>query len=123
MFLKLNHTKLDVYTVARKLLIACYKVAKRFPSEERFNLSSQLQRAALSVMLNLAEGASRKTFRERRRFYEVSRGSAVEIDSAFDAAYDLGYAKMEELNEAGMLLIRVFQTLLKLMNPDDPAAK
>jgi four helix bundle protein len=115
MFLQLNPTKMDVYSVARQLLVACYKVVLKFPPDERFNLTLQVKKAALSVLLNLAEGSSRKSVRDRCRFFEFSRSSAVEIDSAFDAASDLGYVQKEEMSEAGSLLIRVFQMLVKLV--------
>jgi four helix bundle protein len=108
---------MDVYSVARQLLVACNKVVLKFPPDERFNLSSQVKRSALSVLLNLAEGASRKSIRERCRFYEISRSSCVEIDAAFDASLDLRYVTGEDLTEAGNLLIRVFQMLNKMMKP------
>jgi four helix bundle protein len=51
--------------------------------EERFALAQQIRRAALSVHLNIAEGCSRKSETERKRFFEVSRGSIIEIDAGF----------------------------------------
>jgi four helix bundle protein len=117
MFLKLKHTKMDVYSVTREFLVAGYKLTQNFPSEERFNLTQQIKRASLSVMLNLAEGSSRKTARERSRFYQIARGSIVEIDAALDVAFDLGYMQMEELTQFGHLLVRVFQMLGGMINP------
>ena len=49
-------------------------------------MTSQIRRAALSVHLNIAEGASRRSELERRRYYEISRGSIIEIDAALDMA-------------------------------------
>ena len=117
MFLHLKHTKLAVYDVARKLLIACYKLANKFPTAEQFNLIFQVKKTALSVLLKLAEGSSRKSPKERTRFYEVSRSSAVEIDAAFDGAFDLKYVTMEDMNEAGRLLLTVFRMLSNMINP------
>jgi four helix bundle protein len=117
MFLYLKHTKLEVYDFTRRLLIACYEVVKKFPPGEQFNLTFQIRKAALSVLLNLAEGSSRKSPRERKRFFEVSRSSAVEIDSAFDAAVDLKYVAIEDLNETGVILVSVFRMLSKMINP------
>ncbi len=82
MFLKLNHQSLDVYTFSKKFVLECYKLTKHFPSDEKFGMISQIRRAGLSVHLNIAEGASRKSEVERKRFYEISRGSIVEIDAA-----------------------------------------
>ena len=119
MFLHLNHKKLDTYDLARKFLMACYKVVQKFPPSEQFNLTFQIKKAALSVLLNYSEGSSRTSTRERNRFFEIARSSSVEIDSAFEAAIDLKYVVMEDLNEAGGLLVRVFQTLSKLIKPSD----
>ena len=119
MFLHLKHTKLDVYEVTRKLLVACYKVVQKFPPGEQFNLTFQVKKAALSVLLNYSEGASRTSARERKRFFEVARSSSAEIDTAFDAAFDLKYVTIEDLAEAGTLLVRVFQMLSRLIQRND----
>ncbi|RYY88535.1 MAG: four helix bundle protein [Chitinophagaceae bacterium] len=115
MFLQLEHQKLDIYQVSRSFVHACYKLSKTFPPEERFAMSQQLRRAALSVHLNVAEGASRKTSPDRRRFYEIARGSVIEIDALLDIASDLEYFQQESIRELGSLLIRCFQMLTKLM--------
>lgn len=117
MFLHLNHKKLEVYDLARKLLIVCYKLVRKFPPHEQFNLTFQIQKAALSVLLNYSEGASRISNRERKRFYEIARSSSVEIDTAFDAAFDLKYIVVEDLNDAGGLLVSVFRMLYSLIKP------
>jgi four helix bundle protein len=81
MFLELAHTKLDVFITGKNFVLSCYKLSKLLTQEERFNMVQQLRRAALSVQLNIAEGSSRKSAIERRRFYEISRGSLIEIDT------------------------------------------
>jgi four helix bundle protein len=96
MFLQLAHTKLDVFVTGKELVLSCYKISKLLPQEERFNMIQQLRRAALSIQLNIAEGSSRKSAIERRRFYEISRGSLIEVDTIFDVAVTLGYLKKEE---------------------------
>ncbi|HUQ65900.1 MAG TPA: four helix bundle protein [Flavitalea sp.] len=73
----------------------CYRITALFPSCERYNLTQQIKRAALSVILNIAEGASRKSSLERRRFYEIARGSIIEIDAALQISFDLGYIMMK----------------------------
>jgi four helix bundle protein len=89
MFLTLNHQKLDIYAVSRSVVLECYQMTKNFPAEERYNLISQIRRAALSVHLNIAEGCARKSEGERKRFYEVSRSSLIEVDAALDISGDL----------------------------------
>jgi four helix bundle protein len=56
MFLQLAHTRLDAFTLTKEFVLSCYKASKQLPSEEKFNRTQQLRRAALSVHLNLAEG-------------------------------------------------------------------
>ena len=93
MFLKLNHQKLDIYGISRQFVLECYRLTNVLPTEERFGMRTQIRRAALSVHLNIAEGASRKSEAERKRYYEIARGSVIEIDAALDIAGDLQYLK------------------------------
>lgn len=69
--------------------MACYRLTTILPPEEKFGMTSQIRRAALSVHLNIAEGASGRSDAERKRYYEIARGSLVEIDAALDVANDL----------------------------------
>ena len=116
MFLELSHTKLDVFSVSKAFVIACYKETKSFPSEEKFAMISQIRRAALSVHLNVAEGCSRKSLAERRRFYEIARGSLIEVDTAIDIAIEVGYTSKQKLDELGKLMIRAFQLISKMIS-------
>jgi four helix bundle protein len=116
MFLKLNHQKLDIYTFSRTFVLECYKLSKTLPAEEKFGMISQIRRAALSVHLNIAEGASRKSEVERKRYYEISRGSIVEIDAALDIATDLGYLTKYDSTVLGETMIRTFKILCGLID-------
>ena len=116
MFLKLNHQKLDLYRVSRSFVLECYKLSKQLPADEKFGMITQIRRAALSVHLNIAEGASRKSVVERKRYFEVSRGSVVEIDAAADIAHDLGYLINIDLNKLGEEMIRCFKILSAMIN-------
>ena len=114
MFLSLGHTKLDIYNVIHELITECYTLTKNFPSEERYNLTQQIKRAALSVKLNLAEGASRKSLAERKRFYEISRGSVIEIDAAIGVCIQLHYLLPEQVEKIGILIVRCYSMLTKM---------
>ena len=116
MFLELSHTKLDSFKVSKEFVLTCYKETKHFPSEEKFGIISQIRRAALSVHLNLAEGCSRKSLTERKRFYEIARGSLIEVDTALDISVNLSYTSKEKLNELGVLIIRTFQLISKMIS-------
>ena len=63
---------------------------KQLLPDEKFGMISQIRKAALSVHLNIAEGASRKSNAERKRYYEIA-GGFIEIDAALDIANDLAY--------------------------------
>ncbi len=91
MLLNLKHKHLDVYKRIRAFVKEAYLVSLLLPAKEKFNIISQISRAALSVKLNLAEGCSRKSVIERKRFFEVSRGSLTEADAACEVAVDLNY--------------------------------
>lgn len=116
MFLQLNHQKLDVFTIAKSFTLECYRFTKLLPSEERFNMIQQIRRAALSVYLNIAEGSSRKSVAERKRYYEVARGSIIEIDAALDVSAELKYCTQENLQPLGGLMQRTFSMLSKMLN-------
>ena len=115
MFLQLSHQKLDIYTLSRVFVRECYKLTKLLPDQEKFSLTQQIRRAALSVHLNIAEGCSRKSEKERKRFYEVARGSVIEIDAALDICSDLDYLKKEELKELGLTMVRCFSMLSRMI--------
>jgi four helix bundle protein len=111
MFLQLSHTKLDIFQISKSLTLECYRVSKLLPPEERYAISQQIRRAALSVHLNIAEGCSRKSPAERKRFYEIARGSVIEIDAALDIAVDLKYISKEVLKMLGDRIINTFKQL------------
>ena len=111
MFLQLAHTKLDVYKFSQELALECYKVTRNFPSDEKYAMIQQIRRAALSVHLNIAEGSSRRSDAERKRFYEIARGSVIEIDTALGIAHKLSYASLEQLQPLGNAIIKTFKIL------------
>lgn len=116
MFLSLAHTKLDIYNVIRAFTKECYLLSKRLPVEEKFNMVQQLRRATLSVHLNNAEGCTRKSENERKRYFEIARGSIIEIDALLDVAEDMGYIQRSDIGELGKLMIQVFKMLSGLIN-------
>jgi four helix bundle protein len=115
MFLKLNHQQLDVYSASQFFVIECYKLTRQLPAEEKFGMISQIRRAALSVHLNIAEGSSRKSEVERKRYFEISRGSIVEIDAALDIAASLDYLKNINTEIVGNNMVKCFRLLTGLI--------
>ena len=116
MFLILNYQKLDIYTASKKFVFDCYNLTRSFPMDEKFGMISQIRRAALSVHLNVAEGASRKSEQERKRYYEISRGSIVEIDAALDVAIELGYLKNLDSKSLEISMVQCFKLLTGLID-------
>ena len=116
MFLQLPHTKFDVFRKTRKLVLEVYKITGTFPGDERFCLSQQLRRAALSAHLNVGEGFSRKSMNERKRFFEISRGSVVEVDTGLDIASELNYCTPDNLINLEICIEDGFRQLSALIN-------
>lgn len=75
------HENLDVWKKSIDFVVAIYKATDRFPKEEKFGLTSQLRRAAVSIPANIAEGAGRRSDREFAHFLSNSQGSASEVDT------------------------------------------
>ena len=115
MFLHLAHHKLEVYKFSEDLTLECYRVTRLFPADERYALVQQIRRAATSVFLNLNEGCSRKSQAERNRFFEIARGSLIEVDSAIGIAYQLNYVTLEEIAFLGTLLVSTFKLFTRLI--------
>ena len=70
----------------------------------------------MSVHLNLSEGSSRKSPLERKRYYEIARGSVIEIDAALDITVGLQYLSEHQLSEMGNLIINTFKVLSGLID-------
>ena len=115
MFLPLAHTKLDVYKCSREFVLSCYSITRLLPDAERYIITQQIRRAAMSVHLNLAEGSSRKSQTERKRYYEIARGSIIEIDAALDICFGLNYLSIETMQPTGDLMVRTFRMLSSMI--------
>ena len=95
----------------KNFVLECYRFSRALPQDERFAMTSQIRRTALSVHLNIAEGASRKSEAERKRFYEIARGSMVEIDAALDIADGLDYFQTYDTINLSTAMVTCFKIL------------
>lgn len=92
-----SYTDLIVWQEARKLATIVYELAKQFPPEELFGLSSQIKRATVSVPSNIAEGFGRASAKEKNQFYYIANGSLVEVETQAYIAYDVKFFSQTEL--------------------------
>lgn len=91
--------KLETWKKARFLVKDTYTLISKFPTTERFGLSSQLGRAIISVPSNLAEGCGRPSIKERIHFIEIAYGSLMESLTQLIVANDLGFINDIEFND------------------------
>jgi four helix bundle protein len=89
------HRHLVAWQRCRALALKTYGVTESFPPSERFGLTSQLRRAAVSAAANIAEGYARYGHAELAHALSVSLGSLAEVDTLLDIANDLGYLTPE----------------------------
>lgn len=88
--------KLECWQQARKLAVWIYQVTNVFPGAERFGISAQMRRAAISIASNIAEGTSRKSFREQAYFTTVAYSSTIELLNDLIISHDLKF--IEKMN-------------------------
>jgi four helix bundle protein len=108
-----DHEKLDVYKRSIQFLALSAKIVAAIPRGQN-HIADQMKRAALSIPLNVAEGTGKLTAADRRRFYGIARGSAMECGAILDVLRALGLCSDEDLDTAKSLLIRVVAMLTKL---------
>jgi len=104
-------TELRVWQRSHAAALQVYRISSRFPIDERFGLTSQLRRAALSVPTNIAEGSKRVTSQEYARFLNIAEGSVAETEYLLMVSRDLGYisakdasAQLREFDEIARML-------------------
>ena len=92
-----SYQDLAVWKRAMKLTKEVYQVTRNFPADERFGLTNQIRRAAVSVSSNIAEGSGRNSDKDFGHFLEQAYGSLMEVASTFFLALDEGYVSEKEL--------------------------
>ncbi len=91
--------KLQIYQLAKEVVKYNYKLTRKFPSEEKFALVQQMNRAAVSVPSNIAEGTSRKSNKDKAHFINISYGSLMELVCQMEIALELEYIEQKEYDE------------------------
>ena len=95
-----NYKDLNVWQKSYGLCLKIYRMTAKFPSEERYGLTSQIRRASVSIPSNIAEGYGRKTTVDYIRMLYISYGSVCELETQILLAGDLGYIGKGELGTA-----------------------
>jgi four helix bundle protein len=109
-----SYRELKVWQKAMTLACSTYDVTTRFPTHERFGITGQLRRAAVSVATNIAEGHGRSTSGEFRNQLSVSRGSLNEVETLYLIARRLGYVKKAEAVQIAQLCDEISRMLTVL---------
>lgn len=90
-----SFTDLNAWKRAHDLTCTIYRSTQKFPKEERYGLTNQIRRAALSISSNIAEGFSRRTSSDKKQFYYIALGSLTEVQNQILVARDLQYINKE----------------------------
>ena len=109
--LNVGHKQLPFYQSSLELVTECSSVLEQVPGDERYGLVRQIKRAAVSIPLNIAEGSSRSSPFDRKRFFEIARSSAVELDTGFELLVKLNMIEPEQLGEMSAQLNHCFRQL------------
>ncbi|MHB1353891.1 MAG: four helix bundle protein [Thiobacillus sp.] len=91
-----SYRDLSVWQVAMQLTESVYTVTRSFPQSELYALANQLQRAAVSIPSNIAEGHARNTTRDYLRFVSIAMGSLAEVETQIELAARLNYRGIEQ---------------------------
>jgi four helix bundle protein len=114
------YEKFEAWRVTQKLALEVYRITSEWPISERYQLTAQTGRAALSAPTNIAEGAAKRGVREFRRYLDISLGSLSELSYLLRFSKDCGtlsdetYRDLDELrNQAGEVTWRLYSCILR----------
>ena len=113
-----HFTDIEAWKLARKLRVAVYSVIKELPTEERYDLASQMRRAAISCSANIAEGYGRFHYQENIQFCRISRGSTYETQDHLITCIDNQYISKElydKIWELSMNAIKVLDGYIRYL--------
>ncbi len=110
-----NCKELKVWQKSYQLCLEVYKITKRFPVEERYGLTSQIRRSAISVPSNIAEGYGRKTTPDYIRSLYIAYGSNCELETQILLSGDLNYIETKEMKKLSDEIVEVERMLKALI--------
>jgi len=110
-----NHKDLRVWRLGIEIVKKVYVLTDGYPKRETYGLSSQTQRAAVSIPANIAEGFGRHHAGEHRQFYNISLGSCTELDTLIIIAKEIGYLKEKQGDELSEMIDHESRMINKLI--------
>lgn len=108
-----NYKELRIWQEAMEVAQAVYQVTGTFPANEKFGLTSQINRAVISIPSNIAEGAGRSTNKEFSYFISVALGSAYELETQLLLASKVGLIELNKIDKILTALERLQKMLYK----------
>jgi len=94
-----NFKELKIWQKGIELVALVYTITTTFPEEEKYGLSAQMRRAAVSIPSNIAEGHLRKTAKDFKQFLSIARGSCAELETQIIIAHKLGFIQDDDFNK------------------------
>jgi len=107
--------KLVVWQDARQFVPEIYLCSKKFPNEEKYVLTPQIRKAAISIVSNIAEGVSRSSTKEKIRFIDIAYGSLMEVYCQLCVAMDLKYITISDLEILKLSIDKIANKLTALV--------
>ena len=111
-----SYKDLIVWQKSRSLAVLIYKLTEKFPQSELYGLTSQMRRAAVSIVSNIAEGRYRGSRKDFRQFLIIAYGSGAELETQIDIAKLLPFGENIDFAEIDNLLEEIMKILNKMIN-------
>ncbi|MBK6564159.1 MAG: four helix bundle protein [Saprospiraceae bacterium] len=99
-----NFEKLEIWQLSKNLTVMIYNTTKDFPDSEKFGITNQLRRAAVSIPTNIAEGVNKTSEKERSRYLQIAYGSSMEVISLLLISNELNYIYSENLEKYRIII-------------------
>lgn len=114
-----NFRKLDIWVKSMDLVTDIYRVTNAFPNQERFGLISQMQRSAVSIPSNIAEGSAKSSNKDFARFLEMSIGSSYELETELTIASKLNYMELDVFVSLQNKIVEIQKMIIGFKNKLD----
>jgi four helix bundle protein len=107
----IQYREVKAWEKAHQIALHVYEATAKFPKEERYSLTDQIRRACVSIPSNISEGCGRNTDPQLMRFFEISKGSASELDYQLFLAKELGYLPADDYDQLTTAITEVQKML------------